>query len=325
MQHGGDTSFELIRRCRHAAAAVGDLVSVYGGLRCGMLLDDLIVAENCHAAETTNDASPTAATTTTVAATKQTGRFLIYVLEWEVDSYPTADPYAKPVFMIENTVEESAISLSRHDPSMSIHNVTTFISPPSTARSVSMRDMGTEMTPSASQEPSRTGTPVRVTTSTRSPTSSRPSTPGRGAPTSSPIGPLNDCLDSNKNELSEKEIQMKICLHTTPAAIEARGTEWPEEWPKRHDTFLDWLENKDKLIADTEHWKAIVSESYLTGMGIDWSNARNILDMKSIYGGFVATIWYRGFTIKSSGSRHFGTQLLETFSPHWFTCLGSAA
>ena len=72
---GGDTSFELIRRCRHAAAAVGDLVSAYGGLRCGMLLDDLIVAENCHAAETTNDASPTAATTTTVAATKQTGRF----------------------------------------------------------------------------------------------------------------------------------------------------------------------------------------------------------------------------------------------------------
>ncbi|XP_034703107.1 serine/threonine-protein phosphatase BSL3-like isoform X2 [Vitis riparia] len=71
---GGDTSFELIRRCRHAAAAVGDLVYVYGGLRCGMLLDDLIVAEICHAAETTNDASPAAATTTTVAAAKQTGR-----------------------------------------------------------------------------------------------------------------------------------------------------------------------------------------------------------------------------------------------------------
>lgn len=32
---GGDTSFELIRRCRHAAAAVGDFVYVYGGLRGG--------------------------------------------------------------------------------------------------------------------------------------------------------------------------------------------------------------------------------------------------------------------------------------------------
>ena len=32
---GRDTSFELIRRCRHAAAAVGDFVYVYGGLRGG--------------------------------------------------------------------------------------------------------------------------------------------------------------------------------------------------------------------------------------------------------------------------------------------------
>lgn len=30
----GDTSFELIRRCRHAMAAAGNLVYVYGGL-CG--------------------------------------------------------------------------------------------------------------------------------------------------------------------------------------------------------------------------------------------------------------------------------------------------
>ena len=62
---------------------------------------------------------------------------------------------------------------------------------------------------------------------------------------------------------------MKICLHTTPAAIEERGTEWLEEWPKSLDTFLGWLENRDNLIAGTEHWKAIVSKSYLTGIGID--------------------------------------------------------
>ncbi|KAL6317943.1 hypothetical protein AAG906_030989 [Vitis piasezkii] len=85
-------------------------------------------------------------------------------------------------------------------------------------------------------------------------------------------------------------VPMKTCLHTIPAAIEERGTEWPEEWPKRLDTFPDWLENRDKLIADTEHWKAIVSKSYLTGMGIDWSNVHNILDMKSIYGGFAAAL-----------------------------------
>ena len=88
-----------------------------------------------------------------------------------------------------------AVNLSRHDSSVA----TAFAQPPSTARSVSMRDMGTEMTPIASQEPSRNGTPIRATTPIRSPISSEPSSPGRQA-SASPM--------SNK-ELSEKELQMK--------------------------------------------------------------------------------------------------------------------
>ena len=32
---GGDAEVELTRRCRHAAAAVGDLIFIYGGLRGG--------------------------------------------------------------------------------------------------------------------------------------------------------------------------------------------------------------------------------------------------------------------------------------------------
>ncbi|KAJ4974325.1 hypothetical protein NE237_007499 [Protea cynaroides] len=52
--------------------------------------------------------------------------------------------------------------------------------PSSAIRSVCVRDMGTEMTPIASQEPSRTATPIRATTpAARSPISSRSSTPGR--------------------------------------------------------------------------------------------------------------------------------------------------
>lgn len=54
---GGDAPFELMRRCRHAAAAVGDLVFVYGGLRGGGLLDDLLVAEDSAAPETSNAAT----------------------------------------------------------------------------------------------------------------------------------------------------------------------------------------------------------------------------------------------------------------------------
>ncbi|KAG5222396.1 remorin [Salix suchowensis] len=48
-------------------------------------------------------------------------------------------------------------------------------------RSVCLRDMGTDMTPIASQEPSRTATPIRATTpAARSPVSSGSSTPVRG-------------------------------------------------------------------------------------------------------------------------------------------------
>ncbi|KAL4200633.1 hypothetical protein AMTRI_Chr02g254580 [Amborella trichopoda] len=80
-------------------------------------------------------------------------------------------------------------------------------------KSVCMRDMGTEMTPSASQEPSRTGTPTKATTPIRSPVSSLPSTPGRAEPASSPRETtgqeLAQNLDYHKRELSERELHLK--------------------------------------------------------------------------------------------------------------------
>eukprot|EP00249_Psilotum_nudum_P017879 c26532_g2_i1 orf=425-1963(-) len=62
------------------------------------------------------------------------------------------------------------------------------ITPLTTVWSVSMRDMGTEMTPMPSQEPSRTGTPILATTPTVcSPISSRASTPQRLVLTCVPV------------------------------------------------------------------------------------------------------------------------------------------
>ncbi|KAL6506501.1 Serine/threonine-protein phosphatase bsl2 [Orobanche gracilis] len=69
---GGDAAVELTRRCRHAVAAVGDLVFIYGGLRGGVLLDDLLVAEDLAAAETTSAASHAAAVA--AASNLQQGR-----------------------------------------------------------------------------------------------------------------------------------------------------------------------------------------------------------------------------------------------------------
>ncbi|XP_042493813.1 probable methyltransferase PMT28 isoform X2 [Macadamia integrifolia] len=63
----------------------------------------------------------------------------------------------------------------------------------------------------------------------------------------------------NENADAAWYAPLKTCLHTIPAAIEQRGTEWPDEWPKRLEAFPDWLSNKEKVIAETNFWKAIVN------------------------------------------------------------------
>ncbi|GFP95565.1 remorin [Phtheirospermum japonicum] len=68
----------------------------------------------------------------------------------------------------------------------------------SVVRSICVRDMGTEMTPIASQEPSRTATPIRATTpAARSPISSGPSTPVWG-----PNGVVVVGIDSNGEDVA---------------------------------------------------------------------------------------------------------------------------
>ncbi|KAG0464773.1 hypothetical protein HPP92_018937 [Vanilla planifolia] len=80
-------------------------------------------------------------------------------------------------------------------------------------QSVSMRDVGTEMTPIPSHEPSRRGTPMENSTPNHSPIYSTPSSP-RGPPskgtTQYTLGNEKDKQDKgNKRELSERELQLK--------------------------------------------------------------------------------------------------------------------
>lgn len=120
------------------------------------------------------------------------------------------DALLKPSLRIEKPIADPAINLSKHDLSSTQRATPSCVPPSSTVKSVSMRDMGTEMTPIASQEPSRTGTPVRATTPTmRSPVSSRPSTPGRVAPSSSLMDINGNELGSQTSELSERELHAK--------------------------------------------------------------------------------------------------------------------
>ncbi|KAK6938820.1 putative S-adenosyl-L-methionine-dependent methyltransferase [Dillenia turbinata] len=90
----------------------------------------------------------------------------------------------------------------------------------------------------------------------------------------------------NENADAACYVPINTCLHPIPSSIEERGAEWPGQWPNRLETFPDWMNEKERLVADTEHRKAIVDKSYITGIGIDWSKIRNVMDMKAIYGGF---------------------------------------
>ncbi|CAA3025925.1 Hypothetical predicted protein [Olea europaea subsp. europaea] len=81
-------------------------------------------------------------------------------------------------------------------------------------RAVSMRDMGTEMTPIPSQEPSRTATPVSASTPLRSPISSTPSTPRRVEPAPTPTehsfgNALEYSTANRKKESSELDQKLK--------------------------------------------------------------------------------------------------------------------
>ncbi|KAM7255312.1 hypothetical protein ACFE04_020553 [Oxalis oulophora] len=187
-------------------------------------------------------------------------------MEMEMDPYPLHS-YANPPLIIHNSIPQTAINLSCHDSSTTIRTATTFMPPPSTARSVSMRDMGTEMTPIASQEPSRTGTPVRATTPIRSPNSS----PTRAAPTSSPINSLVSHADLNK-DLSEKELQMKtrreiIALGTQLGKMNIAAWASKEEEDKDASTSLKKVPtdhpNKNIVEVRAASWEAAEKAKYM--------------------------------------------------------------
>ncbi|XAR56089.1 hypothetical protein NMG60_11036411 [Bertholletia excelsa] len=95
-------------------------------------------------------------------------------------------------------------------------------------------------------------------------------------------------------------VPLQACLHQIPVNASERGVQWPEQWPGRLEKAPYWLLSSqvgvygkaapEDFTADYERWKHVVSKSYLNGMGISWSNVRNVMDMKAIYGGFAAAL-----------------------------------
>ncbi|KAJ9560227.1 hypothetical protein OSB04_005387 [Centaurea solstitialis] len=96
------------------------------------------------------------------------------------------------------------------------------------------------------------------------------------------------------------KVQLQACMHRVPVDGSVRGAKWPKTWPKRLESPPYWLKSSEvgvygkpapeDFTADYENWKRVVSKSYLNGLGIDWSSVRNVMDMRSIYGGFAAAL-----------------------------------
>lgn len=84
-------------------------------------------------------------------------------------------------------------------------------------------------------------------------------------------------------------------MHKVPKNSTERGYKWPEQWPARLTKSPYWLLSSqvgiygkpapEDFTADYENWRNILSESYLNGIGINWSKVRNAMDMRSVYGG----------------------------------------
>uniref|UniRef100_A0A0E0F354 Methyltransferase n=1 Tax=Oryza meridionalis TaxID=40149 RepID=A0A0E0F354_9ORYZ len=95
-------------------------------------------------------------------------------------------------------------------------------------------------------------------------------------------------------------ITLRACMHWVPTDPSVRGSRWPERWPERMEKTPYWLNSSqvgvygkpapEDFVADQEHWRKVVRNSYLTGMGIDWKTVRNVMDMRAVYGGFAAAL-----------------------------------
>ncbi|KDO36645.1 hypothetical protein CISIN_1g027471mg [Citrus sinensis] len=88
-------------------------------------------------------------------------------------------------------------------------------------------------------------------------------------------------------------------MHKVPVDKSKRGSRWPLQWPLRLEKPPYWLNSEagvygkaapEDFTADYQHWKNVVSKSYLNGMGINWSFVRNVMDMRAVYGGFAAAL-----------------------------------
>nr|GEY87562.1 probable methyltransferase PMT27 [Tanacetum cinerariifolium] len=95
-------------------------------------------------------------------------------------------------------------------------------------------------------------------------------------------------------------VPLQICMHEIPMDETERGSHWPGRWPERVQKPPYWLNESQLGIygkptpedfkEDYRHWKRVISKSYMGNLGINWLNIRNVMDMRTVYGGFAAAL-----------------------------------
>ncbi|XP_044462499.1 probable methyltransferase PMT23 isoform X1 [Mangifera indica] len=102
-------------------------------------------------------------------------------------------------------------------------------------------------------------------------------------------------LCDKKDELNSSwYAPLSNCLSRLPVDGKGKFFRWPAPWPQRLSSksprLLSKLNAEETYIKDSTHWSALVSDVYLRGLAIDWSNVRNVMDMNASYGGFAAAL-----------------------------------
>ncbi|KAL8231065.1 hypothetical protein R6Q57_000843 [Mikania cordata] len=87
-------------------------------------------------------------------------------------------------------------------------------------------------------------------------------------------------------------VPLQTCMHMVPTGETERGSHWPEEWPVRVQKPPYWLNKSapNEFVQDYEYWKQVVHKAYMINLGINWSNVRNVMDMRAVFGGFAAAL-----------------------------------
>ncbi|KAG6712627.1 hypothetical protein I3842_05G111600 [Carya illinoinensis] len=147
-------------------------------------------------------------------------------------------------------------------------------------RSICVRDMGTEMTPVASQKPSRIATPIRATTfAARSPIASGSSTPIRGNDTSREFGGDSNACNIPENKNSD--------LARTLNSLESRVVAWDEAERakymaryKHEEVKIQECENHEKKKVEIEMRKMEVKARAQERLANKLSATRRIVEEK---------------------------------------------